>query len=103
LWRGLNARRLFTGTQRSTPADGEETDETDNQQQNDANDQPESCRIHRLILGEESRRTCSATAVGLDQLDETRGRIPITVEVPCRAGHSIGKLGRALLAAALDS
>ena len=52
-WRLLKAGRRLTRTERSAPADGDETDEKGSCQQNDANDQPQSCRIHRLILGED--------------------------------------------------
>ena len=49
----FDAGRRFTRAQRSAAADGEEADEKGSHQQNDANDQPQSCRIHRLILGED--------------------------------------------------
>jgi hypothetical protein len=50
-----------------------------------------------------SRDTCSATAGGLDQLDEAIRWLRLTVEVLCRPGHSMGKLGGSLLPAPLNS
>ena len=49
----FDAGRRFACAKRSASAHGEEPDEEGSPQQNDANDQPQSCRIHRLILGED--------------------------------------------------
>jgi hypothetical protein len=57
-WCWLDAWGSFTRTEHSTAADGEEADKGDGRQQNHADDHPQSCRIHRLILGEESRTAC---------------------------------------------
>ena len=46
---------LLTGAQRSASANGDEADEHGGHQQNGAGDQPQSCRIHRHILGEDGR------------------------------------------------
>src|SRR5207342_281062 len=51
----------------------------------------------------ENRASCSATAVGLDQLDEACRRLPIAIEMLSGTGHSGGDLWCALLAAAFDS
>jgi hypothetical protein len=52
-WRWLYARRSFAGAECSAPTADKEADKSGHDQHNDADDHPQSCRIHRLILGEE--------------------------------------------------
>jgi len=45
----------------------------------------------------------SATAGGLDQLDQASGRLPVPIEMLARTGHPVGQPRRALLPAPLHA
>jgi len=47
-------------------------------------------------------RPVSATTGGLDELDQSSRRLPVTVEMLSGAGHPIGEFRCALLAAPLN-